>query len=58
MGTSELTPKQAVSILANEGITVSEEEAEKILEFIYFFAEITIAQILNSKEGKLINIDI
>jgi len=50
MGMSKLTPKQAVSILANEGITVSEEEAEKILEFIYFLAEITIAQILNSKE--------
>lgn len=48
MSENKLTPKQAVSILANQGITVSEDDAQKILEFIYSLAEMTIEQILNS----------
>ncbi|MBC9930120.1 hypothetical protein [Chitinophaga qingshengii] len=50
MKDKKLTPKQAVAILANEGITVSEEDAEKILELIYYLAEISIKQVLNSDE--------
>jgi hypothetical protein len=46
----KLTPNEAISLLANDGITVSKEEAEKIIEFIYSLAEIAIRQVLNPNE--------
>jgi hypothetical protein len=46
----KLTPKQVVTILANGGMAVSEEDAEKILELVYYLAEISIQQVLNSEE--------
>ncbi|WP_160715342.1 hypothetical protein [Chitinophaga solisilvae] len=52
MNEKKLTPAQAVSILANGGITVSEKEAEKILELVYYLAEMSIKQILNSDESE------
>jgi len=51
MNDKKLTPKQAITILANEGITVSEGNAEKILELVYYLAEISIQQVLNSEES-------
>jgi hypothetical protein len=45
-----LTPNEAISLLANDGITVSKEEAEKIIEFIYSLAEIAIRQVLKPNE--------
>lgn len=46
----KLTPKQAMSLLAKEGIVVSEDEARQILELIDFLAELTIKQILIENE--------
>lgn len=51
MSDKKLTPKQAVAILANGGITVSGEDAEKIIELVYYLAEISIQQVLNSDES-------
>ncbi|MBO9731515.1 MAG: hypothetical protein J7623_22935 [Chitinophaga sp.] len=46
----KLTPPQVISILANEGIKISEDEAEKIIEIVYFLTEITMEQILKSND--------
>ena len=42
-----ITPKQAMSILREQGVTVDEKQAEKILEMMYFFAKLVVGQQLN-----------
>lgn len=46
----KLTASQAILLLAKQGISVSEKEAEEIVECINYLAEITIQQILNSSD--------
>lgn len=35
-----VSPEQAVALLSKEGITISLEEAEAAVDFLYFLAEI------------------
>ncbi|MEC5145794.1 hypothetical protein [Chitinophaga sp. 212800010-3] len=44
----KLTSSEAVLILAKLGVSVSEEEANQIVDFTNFLAEITIEQILKT----------
>jgi hypothetical protein len=44
-----LTPKEVVEKLRTYGTIVSEEEAEKILEFMITFARITLSEYENSR---------
>ena len=44
------TPPMAVAILAKDGLIVSEEQAERILAFVYNIAEITVDQYLNTNK--------
>jgi len=37
-----ITPEKAVALLKVEGITISPEEAEQVVNFLYFLAEILI----------------
>lgn len=46
----KLTSSEAVLILAKQGVSVSEEEANQIVDFTNFLAEITIEQILKTSE--------
>ena len=49
-----ITPGRAVKILAKSGVHVSEDEAAKILKFMYFMAELSVMQAIDSqsKSGK------
>lgn len=47
---SKLTASEAISLLAKHGISVSEKEADQIVECINYLAEIAIQQILNSTD--------
>ena len=38
-------------MLAKEGIIVTEKEAEKILDFLYFLAKLTVNQYLKEVDG-------
>ena len=40
----KITPEKAVEILKRGGLEVTLEQAKSILEFLYKFADITIAQ--------------
>lgn len=47
---SKLTASQAILLLAKQVVSVSEREAEEIVECVNCLAEITIQQILNSSD--------
>jgi len=42
---------EAIDMLKKDGVTVTAEEAELILEFIYTMAEITVAQCLREQHN-------
>jgi hypothetical protein len=44
-----VTPEQAISALQKKGITIDEEEAKIILDFLYILAKLAINQYFNSK---------
>lgn len=39
-----ITPQKAVEILCKSGINISEKEAEKVLDFMYFLAKLVVDQ--------------
>jgi len=39
-----ITPQKAVEILSKSGINISEKEAEKVLNFMYFLAKLVVDQ--------------
>jgi hypothetical protein len=41
-----VTAKQAIELLNKHDYHVTEEEAEKILDWLYFYSELTVQQIL------------
>jgi len=46
-GSSEkrsVTPKQAIAILEKNGYQINEEEAQEILDFLYFLGKLTVNQ--------------
>lgn len=47
-----ITVKQAKSMLAKNGLIVSEEETEKILDFLYFLGELTVQQYFKDVNGE------
>ena len=48
-----ITPGQAIKILEKNGIKASEEEAKKILDFLYFLAKIAVHQYCDEKKVDL-----
>ncbi len=48
----DITQAMAVAILAKDGLIVSEEQAERILAFMYNIAEITLDQDLDANKIK------
>jgi hypothetical protein len=40
----KVTPTQAVKVLEKNGLQVSEKEAVKILDFLYFIGKLTVNQ--------------
>lgn len=47
-----VTTKDTIKSLRSDGIEISENEAEKILEFLYFLAKLTVNQYVNNKSDK------
>ena len=47
-----VTTKDTIKALRNDGIEISEIEAEKILDFLYFLAKLTVNQNVNNKSDK------
>jgi hypothetical protein len=45
-----ITPAQAIKILEKNGIQATEEEARKILDFLYFLAKLAVHQYFNEKK--------
>jgi len=45
-----ITPDKAIQILKEDGITVTNEEAKEILEFLYMLGEIVVDQYLNQSD--------
>ncbi len=43
-----VTPQQAVKILEQNGLKISEKEAEEILDFLYFLGKLSVDQYINS----------
>lgn len=42
-----ITPQQAVKILEQSGLKVSEKEAAEILDFLYFLGKLSVNQYIN-----------
>jgi len=42
-----VTPQQAVKILEQNGLKISEKEAEEILDFLYFLGKLSVNQYFN-----------
>ena len=42
-----ITPQQAVKILEQSGLKVSEKDAEIILDFLYFLGKLSVNQYIN-----------
>ena len=42
--TRNITPQQAVKILEQNGVKISEKEAAEILDFLYFLGKLTVNQ--------------
>ena len=45
-----ITTEKAVEILKKNGIEVNKEQAEKILDFMYFLAKLSVHQYFNEKK--------
>lgn len=45
-----VTPQQAVKILEQNGLKISEKEAEEILDFLYFLGKLTVNQLINKNK--------
>ncbi len=43
-----VTPQQAVKILEQNGLKISEKEAEEILDFMYFLGKLSVDRYINS----------
>lgn len=43
-----VTPQQTVKILEQNGLKISEKEAEEILDFLYFLGKLSVDQYINS----------
>ncbi|MES2267914.1 MAG: hypothetical protein V4520_14225 [Bacteroidota bacterium] len=50
-----ISPAQAVKVLRAKGVNITEKDAEKILDFLYFLGKLTVNQYLkdNSPERDL-----
>lgn len=46
-----VTPQQAVKILEQSGLKISEKEAEEILDFLYFLGKLTVNQYFNKDKN-------
>lgn len=44
-----ITAKDAIRILHENGVEISEKEAEKLLDLMYFFGKLTVNQYINDK---------
>lgn len=44
-----ITPEHTIKALRENNIEVSENEAEEILDFLYFLAKLTVNQYVNDK---------
>ncbi len=42
-----LTTKDAIRVMRENGVEISEKEAEEILDFLYFLAKLTVNQFIN-----------
>jgi hypothetical protein len=42
-----ITPQQAMKILEQNGLKISEKEAAEILDFLYFLGKLTVNQYFN-----------
>ena len=51
-----VTPQQAVKILEQSGLKISEKEAEEILDFLYFLGKLTVNQLIKIRILILFNI--
>ncbi|WP_166727688.1 hypothetical protein [Mucilaginibacter gilvus] len=47
-----VTTTDTIKALRKDGIEISENEAEKILDFLYFLAKLTVNQYVNNKPDK------
>lgn len=47
-----ITPQKAIKILKENGTTVSQTEAELILDFMYKFAKLSVKQVINKASGE------
>lgn len=50
---NKITPLKAIEILAQEGVSISEDQATIILEFMYKMARIEVDQYLNDNSQKI-----
>ena len=46
----DITPQKAIEILKKNGIEIDEKEALIILEFLYFFAKLSVDQYLKNEQ--------
>ncbi|QJD94363.1 hypothetical protein HH214_15500 [Mucilaginibacter robiniae] len=46
-----VTPQQAIELLEKHGCQVTKEEAEKLLDFLYFLGKLTVDQLLKDSEA-------
>lgn len=51
-GKRTITPQKAIKILEKNGKTVSQTEAELILDFMYKFAKLSVKQMINKASGE------
>ena len=47
-----ITPEMAVKILRKNGVEIDEKEAVEILDFLYFFAKLTVDLYINDPNGE------
>lgn len=48
----KITTKDTIRVMNENGIQVSEKEAEEILDFLYFLAKLTVNQYVNDSQGE------
>lgn len=49
---SGITPAQAVTILKKNGVEVTEQQAEEILDTLFFLINLTVDQIIEEEDHK------
>jgi hypothetical protein len=49
-----VTPQQAIKILEQNGLKISEKEAEEILDFLYFLGKLSVNQYFNKDKKTVI----